>query len=144
MLVQDPRIDLLPDGPAGPRRFKVKTADSAERRKRVNGLLKYRYAWRGYHQVSLPTDPAVHRFTLTAVEDEVVIGTITVNFDSPDRLSSDGAFGPEVAQLRSTGKRLCEFTKLAIDPVVGTKRVLAPCSTWPTSWPTASVASTPC
>ncbi len=125
MLVADPRIDLLPDGPAGPRRFKIKTADSAERRSRVNGLLKDRYAWRGYHQVSLPTDPTVHRFTLTAVEDEVVIGTITVSFDSPDRLSSDDAFGPEVGKLRAEGKRLCEFTKLAIDPVVGTKRVLA-------------------
>ncbi len=125
MLVQDPRIDLLPDGPAGPRRFKVKTADSAERRGRVNSLLKDRYGWRGYQQVSLPTDPTVHRFTLTAIEDEMVIGTITVAFDSPARLAADEAFAPEVAALRGQGRRLCEFTKLAIDPVVGTKRVLA-------------------
>jgi len=125
MLVQDPRIDLLPDGPAGPRRFKVKTADSAERRGRVNSLLKDRYGWRGYQQVSLPTDPTVNRFTLTAVEDEVVIGTITVSFDSPVRLGADEAFGTEVAALRAQGRRICEFTKLAIDPVVGTKRVLA-------------------
>ncbi len=125
MLVQDPRIDLLPDGPAGPRRFKVKTADSAERRGRVNSLLKDRYGWRGYQQVSLPTDPTVHRFTLTAVEDDVVIGTITVAFDNPSRLGADEAFAPEVAALRGQGFKLCEFTKLAIDPVVGTKRVLA-------------------
>jgi hypothetical protein len=125
MLVQDPRIDLLPDGPAGPRRFKVKTADSAERRGRVNSLLKDRYGWRGYQQVSLPTDPTVNRFTLTAVEDEVVIGTITVSFDNPAGLSADEAFSQEVTALRMQGRRLCEFTKLAIDPVVGTKRVLA-------------------
>lgn len=125
MLVQDPRIDLLPDGPAGPRRFKVKTADSQERRGRVNNLLKDRYGWRGYQQVSLPTDPTVNRFTLTAVEDDVVIGTITVAFDHPGRLGADEAFAPEVAKLRTEGRRICEFTKLAIDPVVGTKRVLA-------------------
>jgi len=125
MLVQDPRIDLLPDGPAGPRRFKIKTAESAESRGRVNSLLKDRYGWRGYQQVSLPTDPAVHRFTLTAVEDDVVIGTITVSFDNPARLGADQAFAVEVGALRTAGRKLCEFTKLAIDPVVGTKRVLA-------------------
>ena len=125
MLVQDPRIDLLPDGPAGPRRFKVKSADSSERRSRVNSLLKDRYGWRGYQQVSLPTDPTVNRFTLTAVEDDAVIGTITVAFDNPARLGADEAFGPEITALRSQGRKICEFTKLAIDPVVGTKRVLA-------------------
>ena len=125
MLVEDPRIDLLPDGPAGPRRFKVKAADSLERRGRVNNLLKDRYGWRGYQQVSLPTDPTVNRFTLTAVEDDVVIGTITVAFDNPGKLGADEAFGAEVNALRAQGRRVCEFTKLAIDPAVGTKRVLA-------------------
>jgi hypothetical protein len=125
MLVQDPRIDLLPDGPAGPRRFKIKTADSLERRSRVNSLLKDRYGWRGYQQPALPTDPGVSRFTLTAVEDEVVIGTITVSFDGPQRLGADEAFGPELTALRAEGRKICEFTKLAIDPVSGTKRVLA-------------------
>jgi len=125
MLVQDPRIDLLPDGPAGPRRFKIKSADSLERRSRVNSLLKDRYGWRGYQQPALPTDPGVHRFTLTAVEDEVVIGTITVSFDGAQRLGADDAFGAELAAMRAQGCRICEFTKLAIDPVSGTKRVLA-------------------
>ncbi len=125
LLVQDPRIDLLPDGPAGPRRFKVKTADSQERRGRVNSLLRDRYGWRGYQQVSLPTDPHVNRFTLTAVEDDVVIGTITVSFDSAGGLGADEAFAPEMDKLRADRRRICEFTKLAIDPVVGTKRVLA-------------------
>lgn len=125
MLVQDPRIDLLPDGPAGQRRFKIKTAESENRRSRVNSLLKDRYAWRGYGQVTLPTDQSVHKFTLSAVEDDVTIGTITVSFDGPNKLSADDAFGPEVAELRRQGRKICEFTKLAIDPSVGTKRVLA-------------------
>lgn len=125
MLVQDPRIDLLPDGPAGPRRFKIKTAESEERRGMVNSLLKSRYGWRGYREVALPTDKSVHKFTLTAVEGPATIGTITVSFDGPKRLSADDAFAPEVAALREKGHKVCEFTKLAIDPTVGTKRVLA-------------------
>lgn len=125
MLVSDPRIDLLPDGVAGPRRFKIKSTESEERRGMVNSLLKNRYGWRGYRDVSLPTDSSVHKFTLSAVEEDAVIGTITVSFDSPSRLSADDAFGPEVAVLRSQGRRLCEFARLAVDPTVGTKRVLA-------------------
>ncbi len=125
LLVRDPRIDLLPDGAAGPRRFKIKSAESDAIRSRVNSLLKSRYGWRGYTEVSLPTDRSVHKFTLSAAEQDTVIGTITVAFDGPKGLSADDAFGPEVARLRSQGRCLCEFTKLAIDPTVGTKRVLA-------------------
>ena len=124
-LVQDPRIDLLPDGPAGQRQFKVKAAESENRRSGANRLLKDRYGWRGYNQVNLPTDQSVHKFTLSAVENQITIGTITVAFDGPDVLSADATFGTEVAQLRSEGRRICEFTKLAVDPELGTKRVLA-------------------
>ena len=125
MLVRDPRIDLLPDGPPGQRRFKIKAAETDERRSMVNSLLKNRYGWRGYQKVTLPTDNSVHKFTLSAVEGEATIGTITVAFDGSGRLGADEAFAPEVEHLRSQSRRLCEFTKLAIDPTVGTKRVLA-------------------
>lgn len=125
MLVDDPRIDLLPDGLPGPRRFKVKAADAEVRRGLVEGLLKARYGWRGYTQVGLPTDQSVHRFTLAAIEDTNTIGTITVSFDGPLGMAADNTFGPEVALLRERGRKLCEFTKLAIDPTTGSKRVLA-------------------
>ncbi|CAN5825482.1 hypothetical protein BH11PSE8_BH11PSE8_35010 [soil metagenome] len=125
VLVEDPRIDLLPDGPAGPRRFKIKAADSSSRRSLIDGLLKSRYAWRGYQSVALAADQSVLRFTLAAIEYSATIGTITVSFDGPQKLSADDAFHEEVKALRAEGKRLCEFTKLAIDPTTGTKRVLA-------------------
>lgn len=125
MLVQSPRIDMLPDGTAGPRRFKIKSADTQGRRGMVDSLLKNRYGWRGYKEVRLPTDQSVTRFTLVAIEDEGTIGTITVAFDGEQGLSVDDAFSPEVKALRSQGRKICEFTKLAVDPTVGTKRVLA-------------------
>jgi hypothetical protein len=124
-LVSNPSIEMLPDGGMGPRRFKIKVVDTAERRGMVDALLKSRYAWRGYKAVRLPTDLSVHKFTLVATQDTETIGSITVSFDGPDKLSADDAFGPEVDALRAQGCKICEFQRLAVDPMVGTKRVLA-------------------
>lgn len=114
----------LPDGQAGRYRFKIKAAECKERRGLINRLLINRYAWRGYQQVNLPTDPSVHRFTLTALQDDVVIGTVTVGFDGSERLGAEAEFGTEIGALRKQGLKLCEFTRLAIDPHEGSKRVL--------------------
>lgn len=125
MLVEDPRIDLLPDGQPGPRRFKVKVVDTETRRSLVSDLLKHRYAFRGYQSSGLPIDQAVQRFTLAAIESNHTIGTISVAFDGPKKLACDESFSAEVGALRAQGRTLCEFGKLAIDPITGTKRVLA-------------------
>jgi hypothetical protein len=125
MLVLDPPIELLPDGAPGPRRFKIKAADTESRRGLVSSLLKGRYLWRGYRTADLPANQPAQRFTLAAIEHPHTIGTITVAFDGAEKLSADDAFPNEVNALRTEGRRLCEFTKLAIDPTIGTKRVLA-------------------
>src|SRR5574337_16487 len=125
MLVTGANIELLPDGAHSPRRFKVKVVDTAERRNRVDALLKRRYGWRGYKTVRLPTDQSVHKFTLAATEEGETIGSITVSFDGPEGLGADSVFALEVDRLRAQGHRICEFVRLAVDPTVGTKRVLA-------------------
>ncbi len=125
MLVEGTRLDLLPDGPDGPQRFKIKAAEQASRRSLIGGLLRGRYAWRGYQSVSLAASQSADRFTLVALDDETPLGTITVAFDLGKSLSADDAFRPELDQLRGEGARLCEFTKLAVDPTTATKRVLA-------------------
>lgn len=124
-LTSDLNPDLLPDGQSGPCRFKIKAAECHERRGLINRLLSSRYAWRGYHEVHLPTDPSVQRFTLTALQDGAVIGTITVGFDGAERLGAEAAFSDEIQAMRRDGFKLCEFTRLAIDPSAGSKRVLA-------------------
>ena len=124
-LTPDLNPELLPDGQAGPCSFKIKAAECQERRGLINRLLTHRYAWRGYQEVHLPSDPSVHRFTLTALQEDVVIGTITVGFDGAERLSAEAAFGDEIEALRRGGFKLCEFARLAIDPSAGSKRVLA-------------------
>lgn len=115
------------DGAAGEagRVFRIRSADSFVVRRDANHLLQERYAWRGYHAVSLPSDQTTNRITLSAVEGDETIGTITVALDGPEGLSAEDAFADEVCALRDQGLRVCEFTKLAIDPVSGSKRVLA-------------------
>ncbi len=107
------------------RRFTIESAESLIVRQSANRLLRERYGWRGYHTVSLPANQTSSRTTLTALENGVAIGTITVGLDDTAGMNSDDAFGDELDALRQAGQRLCEFTKLAIDPITGNKRVLA-------------------
>jgi hypothetical protein len=125
LVTKSPRIDLLPDGADRPRHFKIKTVNGSAHRHGADLLLRHRYAWRGYQTVALPADQTVNRITLSAVEDEVTIGTITVVLDGLETLGAEEAFPDKIAAMRDEGLRLCEFTKLAIDPISGTKRVLA-------------------
>ncbi len=111
--------------PLPSRQFEIKSADCHFHRHSANLLIKQRYGWRGYQTVSLPADQTSNRITLTATEDERTIGTITIGLDGSEGMACEDVFGPELAAMRSRGLRLCEFTKLAVDPVHGTKRVLA-------------------
>lgn len=107
------------------RRFRIESADSFIVRQSANRLLEERYGWRGYHAVSLPANQTTNRTTLTAIEEGATIGTITIGLDDPTGMNCDEAFGDEIDALRRAGHRLCEFTKLAIDPLTGNRRVLA-------------------
>jgi hypothetical protein len=51
----------------------------------------------------------------SAFQGERTVGTIGVRFDSSRGLNADAVFGQELAELRSGGLELCEFTRLAID-----------------------------
>ena len=125
LLVEHARLDPSADGHSSHRRFKIASADSFVVRQSANLLLKQRYGWRGYQTVSLPTNQTANRITLTAIEDSETIGTITVGLDGFEGMNCEDVFGAEIDALRAAGHRVCEFTKLAIDPVAGTKRVLA-------------------
>lgn len=112
-------------GAPAPREFKIESADSFVVRQSANRLIQERYGWRGYQTVSLPADQTANRITLTAIEGHETIGTITVGLDGPTGMNCEEAFSAEIDALRASGRRVCEFTKLAIDPVAGTNRVLA-------------------
>lgn len=107
------------------RLFKIRSADSHGQRSSASVLVNRMYAARGYHCTGVPTAPMPTRITFTATEHEETIGTITVGFDSATGLHVDELFACETEAIRRQGRQICEFTKLAMDSVVKSKRVLA-------------------
>ena len=117
---EDPKIDE-----GGPRLFQIRSANSHGQRSSASILINRMYATRGYLSSPLAIQQLPTRITLIASDAGVTIGTITIGFDSPAGLNADDPFLAETSVLRAEGRNLCEFTKLAIDSVVRSKRVLA-------------------
>jgi hypothetical protein len=104
--------------------FKIRLADSDGRRNSASMLIRKMYAWRGY-QTKDTLNQQPNRMTLVASADDVTVATITVGFDSPIGLLVDQLYKQEIDPLRGAGRRICEFTKLAVDSAIRSKRVLA-------------------
>lgn len=124
MLVGD-RSDHPNDGAAFARLFKIRAANQNGRRVSANILVNRRYTWRGYSVSGAPSEPSADRITLVANEGDATIGTLSIGFDGASGLLVEELFGEEVTRLRDEGRRICEFTKLAIDTGITSKRVLA-------------------
>ena len=122
-LMHDPG-ELPSDEPIRETQFKIRLANTEGHRSKASYLIKRRYAWRGYRAAGLSENPA-NRITLAAFEGDQTIATITVGIDSPDGLAVEELYPREVRALRTAGLHLCEFTKLAVDKMVGSKAVLA-------------------
>lgn len=125
MLLGTETASEVPDIAASQRLFKIRAADDHGHRSSASILLNRMYATRGYASSGLPVQATPERITLVACEDEETVGTITVGFDSSLGLNVDELFRAEVDTMRWQGQRVCEFTKLAMDHVVKSKRVLA-------------------
>lgn len=109
----------------GERLLTIRAADCDGTRSSAHILVNRMYAARGYTTTSVADHSNLNRITLLASDDDETVGTITVAFDSPQRLLVDECFATEVRQLRAEGHVLCEFIKLAVDGVVRSKKVLA-------------------
>ena len=126
LVIEDLESTLLSDTKVGQRLFKIRAANTEGHRSSANILVRRRYAWRGY-QTAVAASGAhdANRITLIAVGHDETIGTISIGFDNDDGLFVDDLFPDEVNALRSEGRKVCEFTKLAMDSIVRSKRVLA-------------------
>jgi N-acyl amino acid synthase FeeM len=102
--------------------FKVRLANTEDRRKSASILIEKMYSWRGYDSPSLGQDP--NKITLVAFQDENVIGTLTLGVDSPEGLVVDQLYKFEADRLRAKGHKLCDVTRLAVDPDIKSKHVL--------------------
>lgn len=94
--------------------FSIRTAKD-EYQDCASRLVARCYADRGYinNQLSVHTDDAMT--VCSAFQGERTVGTIAVRFESNRGFNADLVFGRELAELRSGGLRLCEFTRLAVD-----------------------------
>jgi hypothetical protein len=124
LVIDQPEPAAWRDGAPG-RQFRIRAADTDGHRSSARILVNRMYAWRGYHHTVLPAHGSDNRLTLVAEEHDETVGTMTVGFDGPEGLLVEEVFAGEVAALRALGHRVCEFTKLAMDRVVRSKRVLA-------------------
>ena len=119
------KLDLSVDGEGSLRLCKIRAADTEGQRSSANILINRRYSWRGYDVPSLPDADPLDRITLVASEEDTTIGTLSIGFDGAGGLFVEELFPREVRALRDSGRSICEFTKLAMDAVLGSKRVLA-------------------
>jgi hypothetical protein len=99
--------------------YEIGVAGTQSQLQEVGSLIRRMYSWRGYLTSSDEGEaaaPAVSdRITLNALTGERVMGTLTVALDSPAGLAADGLYRDEIDALRAPGRRLCEFTRLAVD-----------------------------
>ena len=105
--------------------FRIRLANTEERRESANVLIDRMYAWRGYKWVNLiKEDP--YRITLVSYGmDNQVIGTITVGMNAPRGLLADKNYQKELDGLREKGRKVCEFNAFAIDSSIKSKRVIS-------------------
>ena len=123
LCVEDPDARQLQREPAG-KRFKLRLADSDDRRNSANCLVQRRYAWRNYKLgETRGSDPT--RIALAAHAHNGIVGTVSVGLDAATGLFVDELYPDEANALRRDGRRLCEFTKLAIDNDVRSTPLLA-------------------
>ena len=105
--------------------FQVRLADTRGRRSKSSLLINRMYSWRGYKRNGV-TDLShdLNRVTLQACHRDNVFGTLTVAFDSHAGLAADALYGAEIDAYRQAGAKVCELTRLAVDPKDGSKEVL--------------------
>ncbi len=126
-----PALAQVRDETLGPRWVTLRAADTGGQRSSANILVHKMYATRGYKTSSYAyaaNDEAEAKnvLTLIAIDRQETIGTVSLRFDTPgDGLLADDLFSEEIDVLRAQRRRVCEFTKLAMDHVVKSKRVLA-------------------
>jgi len=105
--------------------FKVRLANTEARRESASYLIERRYAWRGY-SVDDDVQEMPSRITIAAHDTDGIVGTVTVGLDSEEGgLFIDGLYAEEANRLRMQGRRIAEFTKLAVDNNSHSKPLLA-------------------
>ncbi len=119
-------IDFFRDAPAETEDLAPITATRDEQREQAQALVARRYSARGYASTRLSTYNEEALTVCSAYQGTRTVGTVAVRFDSSIGFNADATFGAEMQELRASGERICEFSRLAVDEdAADNKRVLA-------------------
>ena len=90
-------------------------------------LVKQMYTRKGYlTEGTTPLPRHDNAITLNAHDAHQIMATLTIRFDSHDTgLFADALYVKEIDRFRATGRKVCELTKLAVDPRYGSKELMA-------------------
>ena len=120
--VEEGDSDLVTE--AARKLFKIRYAGTDGHLRLASFLVQRRYSWRGYN-ISSPSAVQANRITLSAYDRDDVVATISIGLDSDSGLFVDALFTDELKSLRGPNRRLCEFTRLAINEALRSKPVIA-------------------
>lgn len=104
-------------------RILIRTANEAQHHRRASSLIQRRYAWRGYATSASESTPE-GRMTFSACTGDNTVATLTAGLDAGKGLYVGNVYPEVVADLREEGRKLCEFTRLAVDESVRSHLVL--------------------
>jgi len=107
--------------------YHVRLADTFHHRNQASLLIKRLYSNRGYSTKKSidPYNLDANVVTLVAFTGDQLFGTVSVGIDSPQGLLADELYQPEIDEYRQAGRKVGEFSKLAVDPTLNSKEVLA-------------------
>jgi hypothetical protein len=87
-------------------------------------LVRRMYAWRGYLTDSTNPHLARDQLTLAAWRDGELAATLTLARDNGSNLMAEALYPAEIANLRSKDRIICEYSRLAIDPVTSSTQLM--------------------
>jgi hypothetical protein len=117
-----PEFSVTRDG------FHVRLADHKldALKTKISTLVHRMYSWRGLdtHTPEMQSQRP-GQTTLVACKGDLLFGTATVGVDSGHGLLADTLYRPQIDEARRKGARVCEVTRLAMDPSHSSPEVLA-------------------
>ncbi|MBK7414327.1 MAG: hypothetical protein IPJ38_03615 [Dechloromonas sp.] len=87
-------------------------------------LVRRMYAWRGYLTELASPHLSRDRLTLAAWRDGELAATLTLARDNGSNLMAEALYPAEIAELRSKERIICEYSRLAIDPVTSSTQLM--------------------
>jgi hypothetical protein len=114
----NPGFSLVRDG------YRILIADDSHAFKsRIARLVERMYVSRGLMSYHREIEPDHRQTTIVACRDDHPFATLTLGLETEDGLMADALYKAEVDSVRDKGGRVCEVSRLAMDPDHGSQEV---------------------